>query len=46
MNGFIINYFSEQKIKDNLDGFNNLSTENFEEGNFPRRLYYVVNQKK
>ena len=46
MNGFIINYFSEQKIKDNLEGFNNLSTENFEEGNFPRRLYYVVNQKK
>ena len=46
INGFIINYFSEKKIKDYLNGFINLSIENFEEGKFPRRLYFVVNKKK
>ena len=46
MNGFIVHYFSEYKIKNLLDGFINISIENFDEGSFPRKLSLVINKKK
>ena len=46
MNGFIVHYFSENKIKNLLDGFINISIENFDEGSFPRKLSLVINKKK
>jgi len=46
MNGFIVHYFSENKIKELLDGFINVSIENFDEGSFPRKLSLVINKKK
>ena len=46
MNGFIVHYFSENKIKSLLDGFINISIENFDEGSFPRKLSLVINKKK
>ena len=46
MDGFIIHFFSNEKIKNLLNGFLNLSIENFNEGSFPRKLSLVVNQKK
>ena len=46
MNGFIVHYFSENKVKKLLDGFINLNIENFDEGNFPRKLFLVINKKK
>ena len=44
--GFIVHYFSSNKINSLLDGFENLSIENFEEGSFPRKLFFVQNMKK
>ena len=46
MNGFIVHYFSENKIKGLLNGFTNISIENFDEGSFPRKLSLVINKKK
>ena len=46
MNCFIIHYFSENKIKSLLNGFINISIENFDEGSFPRKLSLVINKKK
>ena len=46
MNGFIVHYFSENKIKSLLNGFTNISIENFDEGSFPRKLSLVINKKK
>ena len=43
--GFIVHYFSKEKVNSLLDGFNNISVEKFEEGNFPRKLYLIVNKK-
>ena len=43
--GFIVHFFSKNKIKSLLDGFINLETTNFEEGSFPRKLYFVANKK-
>jgi len=43
--GFIVHYFSEEKVNSLLNGFKNISLEKFEEGNFPRRLFFVVNEK-
>ena len=43
--GFIVHYFSEDKVNSLLNGFKNISLEKFEEGNFPRRLFFVVNEK-
>ena len=45
MDGFIIHFFSNEKIKKLLNGFLNLNIENFDEGNFPRKLSLVINQK-
>jgi ubiquinone/menaquinone biosynthesis C-methylase UbiE len=44
-NGFIVNFFSENKVKSLLKGFENISITKFEEGNFPRKLFLVQNKK-
>ena len=44
--GFIVHYFSSKKINSLINGFENTSLEKFEEGTFPRKLFYVVNKKK
>ena len=38
-------FFSNEKIKSLLNGFLNLSIENFDEGSFPRKLSLVINKK-
>ena len=43
--GFIVHYFSKDKVNFLLNGFKNISLEKFEEGKFPRRLFFVVNEK-
>ncbi len=43
--GFIIHFFSKEKVNNLLKGFQNLKIENFEEGNFPRKLFFVCNKK-
>ena len=43
--GFIVHFFNKKKIKNLIDGFENIKIESFEEGKFPRKLYYVVNKK-
>ena len=44
--GFIVHYFSEKKVNSLLNDFKNISFEKFEEGTFPRKLFFVVNEKK
>ena len=44
--GFIINFFSKEKIKELLVGFSNIKIDRFNEGDFPRKLFIVQNQKK
>ena len=44
--GFIVHYFSKEKVNSFLYGFKNISLEQFEEGTFPRKLFFVVNEKK
>ena len=43
--GFVVHFFSKNKINSLLDGFMNLEITSFEEGSFPRKLYFVVNKK-
>ena len=43
--GFIVHYFSKEKIYSLLNGFSNILIENFDEGSFPRKLFYVANMK-
>ena len=43
--GFIVHYFSKEKIYSLLNGFSNIMIENFDEGSFPRKLFYVANKK-
>ena len=43
--GFIVHFFSKNKVKSLFSGFKNILIEEFEEGNFPRKLYIVVNKK-
>ena len=43
--GFIVHFFSKDKVKSLLIGFKNISIDKFEEGGFPRKLYFVVNKK-
>jgi len=45
MNGFMSLFF-RNKIKSLLNGFINISIENFDEGSFPRKLSLVINKKK
>ena len=44
--GIIVHYFSKEKVNFLLNGFKNISLEKFEEGAFPRKLFFVVNEKK
>ena len=44
--GFIVHYFSEEKVNSLLNGFKNIILEKFEEGTFPRKLFFIVNEKK
>ena len=44
--GFIVHFFSKNKINSLMSGFVNLETTNFEEGSFPRKLFFVYNKKK
>ena len=44
--GFIVHFFSKNKINNLMNGFVNLEITNFEEGNFPRKLFFVCNKKK
>ena len=44
--GFIINFFSKKKIEKLLVGFSNIKIDRFNEGDFPRKLFIVYNQKK
>ena len=44
--GFIVHYFSKEKVNSLLNGFKNILLEKFEEGKFPRKLFFVVNEKK
>ena len=43
--GFIVHFFSKEKVNSLLNGFQNLKIENFEEGKFPRKLFFVCNKK-
>ena len=45
IDGFIIHFFSKEKIFDLLAGYQNLIIEKFNEGNFPRKLFFVCNKK-
>ena len=44
--GFIVHFFSEEKVKNLTDGFDILNIEKFEEGSFPRKLFMVTLRKK
>ena len=43
--GFIVHFFNKTKVNQLTDGFKNIKLESFEEGTFPRKLYFVVNKK-
>jgi len=43
--GFVVHFFSEDKVKSLLKGFKNINNELFEEGSFPRKLFYICNKK-
>ena len=45
IDGFIIHFFSEKTIQNLMNGYKNLSIEYFEEGSFPRKLFFVCNKK-
>jgi len=44
--GFIVHFFSKEKVRKITDGFNIKSIEKFEEGKFPRKLFKVILKKK
>ena len=44
--GFVVHFFSEEKVRKISDGFNVVDIENFEEGLFPRKLFKVILKKK
>ena len=44
-NGFIVHFFSKEKIKKLLRGFELLDISTFDEGSFPRRLYRATMRK-
>ena len=44
--GFIVHFFSEEKVKKINDGFSVMNIEKFEEGAFPRKLFRVILKKK
>jgi len=44
--GFIVHFFSEEKVRQIADNFNIINIEKFEEGKFPRKLFRVILKKK
>ena len=44
--GFIVHFFSKEKVRKISDGFNVINIESFEEGKFPRKLFRAVLKKK
>ena len=44
--GFIVHFFSEEKVRKITDGFTVVNIEKFEEGKFPRKLFKVILKKK
>jgi len=44
--GFIVHFFSKDKVNQLSKGFEILNIEKFEEGKFPRKLFKVVLKKK
>ena len=44
--GFIVHFFSKEKVKLLTQGFDILEIEKFEEGSFPRKLFKVILKKK
>ena len=44
--GFIVHFFSEEKVKKITDGFSFKNIESFEEGTFPRKLFRIILKKK
>ena len=44
--GFIVHFFSTEKIKQISSGFNILNIESFEEGSLPRKLFQITLRKK
>ncbi len=44
--GFIVHFFSEEKVRKISGGFDILNIEKFEEGKFPRKLYRIMLKKK
>ena len=45
IDGFIIHFFSKDKILNLTNRFKNLNIEYFEEGSFPIKLYFICNKK-
>ena len=43
--GFIVHFFSKEKVNQLSKGFEILDIEKFEEGTFPRKLFLVKNKK-
>jgi SAM-dependent methyltransferase len=43
--GFIVHFFSEEKVRQITDGFNIINIEKFEDGMFPRKLFKVTQRK-
>ncbi len=43
--GFIVHFFSKEKVKQLSNGFDVVNIENFEEGKFPRKLFHVTLKK-
>lgn len=43
--GFIVHFFNEEKVKHLAEGYKVISLDKFEEGELPRRLFFVVLRK-
>ncbi|MCL4429930.1 MAG: class I SAM-dependent methyltransferase [Chloroflexi bacterium] len=46
VNGFIVHFFSKEKVNGLAKGFELMATDEFEEGELPRRLFMVEMRKK
>ena len=44
--GFIVHFFSRQKVEQLANGYELLSVDEFEEGRLPRKLFRVTLKKK
>ena len=43
--GFIVHFFSREKVEQLAEGYKSLEVEEFEEGELPRKLYLVMMRK-